>query len=194
MDSDPKDGYNEQLSAYASSAVSSASATQLSNHTTLILAMTNMDIRVPFDEAYVTLVGTAVYLFSYYEWTIIYVIERLEPGFLPEYCRNHRRGITSGKVSERFKTAVDNYHGGKGVETTELECCSQIFYDLVQKRNALIHAHPITDEGGAQILNYQASPSKQISDMKWESVRLEEFIREIDVAAYQIGNVFEYLR
>ena len=88
---------------------------------------------------------------------------------------------------------MNNYYGGKGVETTELECCSQIFYDLVQKRNALIHAHPITDEGGAQILNYQASPSKQISDMKWESVRLEEFIREIDVAACQIGNVFEHL-
>ena len=71
-------------------------ATQLSNHTTLILAMTNMDIRVPFDEAYVTLVGTAVYLFFYYEWTVIYVIDLLEPGFLPEYCR-HPRGITSGK-------------------------------------------------------------------------------------------------
>ena len=155
--------------------------------------MTNMNIRVPFDEDYVKLVGTAVYLFFYYEWTVIYVIDLLEPGFLPEYCR-HPRGITSGKVSERFKTAVDNYHGGKGVETTELECCSQIFYDLVQRRNALIHAHPITDEGGAQILNYQASPSKQISDMKWESVRLEEFICKIDVAAYQIGNVFEYLR
>ena len=72
-----------------------------------------------------------------------------------------------------------------------------LFTDILRSGTetyALIHAHPITDEGGAQILNYQASPSKQISDMKWESVRLEEFIREIDVAAYQIGNVFEYLR
>ena len=41
--------------------------------------------RVPFDEDYVKLVGTAVYLFSYYEWTIIYMIERLEPGFVVEY-------------------------------------------------------------------------------------------------------------
>ena len=37
-----------------------------------------MNTRVPFDDDYVKLVGTAVYLFSYYEWAIIYVVERLE--------------------------------------------------------------------------------------------------------------------
>ena len=51
-----------------------------------------MNTRVPFDDDYVKLVGTAVYLFSYYEWAIIYVVERLQPGFLPEYCRKHLRG------------------------------------------------------------------------------------------------------
>ena len=44
---------------------------------------------------------------------------------------------------------------------------------FVQKRNALIHAHPITADGGAQILNYQASLAKQISDMKWEVASLQ---------------------
>ena len=43
-----------------------------------------MNTRVPFDDDYVKLVGTAVYLFSYYEWTITYVVERLEPGFVFE--------------------------------------------------------------------------------------------------------------
>ena len=46
-----------------------------------------MNTRVPFDDDYVKLMGTAVCLFSYYEWAIIYAVERLEPGFLPEYCR-----------------------------------------------------------------------------------------------------------
>ena len=126
-----------------------------------------MNTRVPFDDDYVKLVGTAVYLFSYYEWAIIYVVERLEPGFVPEYCRKHRRGMTSGTVFTRFMNAVERYAGDKGVEKTELKCCGLTFDHLVQKRNALIHAHPITDDGGAQILNYQASPAKQISDMKW---------------------------
>ena len=57
----------------------------------------------------------------------------------------------------------------------------------MQKRNALIHAHPITDDSGAQILNYQASLAKQISDMKWEVASLQEFIHEVDAAACQIG-------
>ena len=152
-----------------------------------------MNTRVPFDDDYVKLVGTAVYLFSYYEWAIIYVVERLEPGFVPEYCRKHRRGMTSGTVFTCFMNAVERYAGDKGVEKTELKCCGLTFDHLVQKRNALIHAHPITDDGGAQILNYQASPAKQISDMKWEVASLQEFIHEVDAAACQIGEMFKKL-
>ena len=74
-----------------------------------------MNTRVPFDDDYVKLVGTAVYLFSYYEWAIIYVVERLEPGFVREYCRKHRRGMTSGTVFTRFMNAVERYAGDKGV-------------------------------------------------------------------------------
>ena len=152
-----------------------------------------MNTRVPFDDDYVKLMGTAVYLFSYYEWAIIYAVERLEPGFLPEYCRKHSRGMTSGAVSKRFMHAVERYAGDKGVEKTELKCCELTFDRLVQKRNALIHAHPITDDSGAQILNYQASLAKQISDMKWEVASLQEFIHEVDAAACQIGEMFEKL-
>ena len=152
-----------------------------------------MNTRVPFDDDYVKLVGTAVYLFSYYEWAIIYVVERLEPGFVPEYCRKHQRGMTSGDVSTRFMHAVERYAGDKGVEKTELQCCGLTFDHLVQKRNALIHAHPITDDGGAQILNYQASPTKQISEMKWEIASLQEFIHEVDAAVCQTGEMFETL-
>ena len=61
-----------------------------------------MNTRVPFDDDYVKLMGPAVYLFSYYEWAIIYAVERLEPGFLPEYCRKQSRGMTPGAVSKRF--------------------------------------------------------------------------------------------
>ena len=152
-----------------------------------------MNTRVPLDDDYVKLVGRAVYLFSYYEWAIIYVVERLEPGFVGEYCRKHWRGMTSGAVSTRFMDAVERYAGDNGVENTELKCCWLTFEHLVQKRNALIHAHPITDDGGAQILNYQTSPVRQISDMKWKVASLQEFIREVDAAACQIGEMFEKL-
>ena len=153
-----------------------------------------MNTRVPFDDAYVTLVGKTVYVFSYYEWTVIYITEKLQPGFLAEYCRRHWKGMTSGQVSRRLMNAVESYVGDSGVERNELECCWLTFDTLVQKRNALIHAHPITDADGAQILNYQASPAKQIADMKWKATRLEEFLRQLDVAAVQAGQIFARLR
>ena len=150
-----------------------------------------MNTQVPFDDNYVNLLGIAVYLFSYYEWGIISVIDRLEPGFVNEYCREHP--MTSGKVSNRLGTTVDSYAGDTRVEKRELERCSLTFRDLVQKRNALIHAHPITDDGGAQILNYQASPTKKIPDLKWKAARLEKFVREVDDAACEIGRVYQDL-
>ena len=127
------------------------------------LKKVEMKTRIPFDKDYVKLVGTAVYLFSYYEWGIIYIIERLAPGFVVEYCR--KKTMSSGVVLQRFKRALQDA-GGHTADKAALECCSQEFANLIKKRNALLHAHPITDIDGAQILNYQANPSKPISDMK----------------------------
>ena len=140
-----------------------------------------MKTRVPFDEDYVRLVGTAVYLFSYYEWVVIYIVEQLEPGFVAEYCRE--KTMPSGVVSMRFKRALASYAGGQDVDKRDLGLCSREFDDLVHRRNALIHAHPITDVDGAQILNYQGTPTKRIVDMKWETVDIERFVEEVDAAA-----------
>ena len=146
---------------------------------------------MPFDEAYVRLVGTAVYLFSYYEWEIIYIVERLEPGFVAKYSRD--KPMTSGVVSARFKSALASYAGGQGVDKGDLENCSCEFNGLVHIRNALIHAHPITDVGGAQILNYQAMPTKPISDMKWEAVEIKRLIEEVDAAACRANVLLQAL-
>ena len=84
--------------------------------------------RVPFNDDYVKLVGIAVYLFSYYEWGIIYIMERLAPGFVTEYCRE--KTMTSGEVSRRFEEALANYAGGQGVDKSDLESCSREFDGL----------------------------------------------------------------
>ena len=148
--------------------------------------------RVPFDEDYVKLVGTAVYLFSYYEWTIIYIIERLEPGFVAEYSREQT--MPSGEVLNRFKRALEQDAGGHDVDRSTLRSCSDEFAGLVDKRNALIHAHPITDIGGAQILNYQSKPSRPISDMKWEDVDIEKLTEEVDEAACRANELLRWFK
>ena len=118
-------------------------------------------------------------------------MERLQPGFLAEYSREHKRGMTSGQVRDRLEKAVEGYAGDRGIEKRALECCWLVFADLIPKRNALIHAHPITDDDGAQILNYQSSPDAPISDMKWESASIEKFIQEVDTAACQAGQILQ---
>lgn len=153
-----------------------------------------MSARVPFDDNYVKLVGTVVYLFSYYEWTIIYILERLQPGFVAEYTREHKHGMTSGMVRERFRTAVEEYAEDRGVEKRALECCWFVFAELIPKRNALLHAHPITGDDGAQILNYQGSPVAPISDMTWDVARIEQFIQEVDAAACQVSEILARLQ
>ena len=148
-----------------------------------------MRIRVPFDDDYVKLLGIAVYLFSYYEWTIIWIVEVLEPGFLAEYLR--KNPMTSGQVKCRFKGALASYAGDHG---KELRICSREFDGLVHRRNALIHAHPSTDVGGAQILNYQSKPTKPITDMKWTSDDINIFVEEVDTAFCRASDLLHGLK
>lgn len=147
-----------------------------------------MNYRIPFDDDYVEEVGKAVYMFAYYEWAIIYLVERLQPGFVRAYCRGRRR-MTSGTVRKRFGNALDSYTGSHGVDEARLEECYQKFDSLIPKRNALIHAHPITGVNRSQILNYQGNPSQLISDMKWEHSQIEEFMKEIDEAACEANEL-----
>ena len=91
--------------------------------------------------------------------------------------------MTSGRVLKAFENALDQRGAGnKGLETSLRPCCTK-FSELIVERNALIHAHPITDPNEGQILNYQTEPSKPISDMKWEPDRIRTFIKDVDEAA-----------
>ena len=150
-----------------------------------------MKTRVPFSESYVRLVGTAVYLFSYYEWQIIYIVDELAPGFVQEYSRQNT--LTSRAVQKRFNAAL----GHCGVRNAELHsslaACRDSFSKLIARRNALIHAHPITDPVEGQILHYQTKPSKPISDMRWEPDEIRAFIKDVDEAACEANALFYHL-
>ena len=114
-------------------------------------------LRVPFDPNYVALVGKAVYVFAYYEWAVIYLMEQFERGFVARYCR--KEIMTSGKVKKKLQSILDDpatvY---TEVSSTELRNCCDRFGKLIDKQNALIHAHLITDADGSQISTTKASP------------------------------------
>lgn len=139
-------------------------------------------IRVPYDPTYTALVGTAVYVFAYYEWVVIYLIRHFRPNFVSRYCRG--APMTSGKVRGELEAILnDGSTVYNKVSRAELEACCRQFASLVDKRNALIHAHPITDNDGSQILNYQAKANRPLPDMKWPTASVEQVVKEFDAAA-----------
>jgi hypothetical protein len=149
--------------------------------------------RVPVDDSYAALVGKAVYIFAYYEWAIIYVTDYLRSGFVNEYSRG--ASMTSGAVRQEFQNTIDSPHVSfANVSKAELQTCCDEFEKLTVKRNALIHAHPITDSDGSQVLAYQTEVTKPIPDMKWPRAEVESTIGEFDAAAVSAGVLLDRLR
>ena len=75
-----------------------------------------------------------------------------------------------------------------------LDACSDEFASLIPRRNALIHAHPITDTPtGAQILNFQSGLSEVIADMKWNSEAVERFALDVSRASTKARTLLEQL-
>ena len=129
-----------------------------------------------------------MYMFSYYEWTLVYIIEQLEPGFVREYSREIP--LTSGQLARRLCETIKEQTDISESDRNDLTGLHKKFKELVAQRNALIHAHPVTEEGGAQILNYQASTKRPISDLTWKTERIEEFRNQIDRASSRASKVF----
>jgi len=141
-----------------------------------------MATRAPFDPSYTALVGTAVYVFAYYEWAVIYLIQQFKPGFVSRYCRG--APMTSGQIKREIEAILnDAATVYTKVSYAELQTCCDRFGALIDKRNALIHAHPITDTDGTQILNYQAKIDRPLPDMKWPVANVEQVLQEFDAAA-----------
>ena len=151
--------------------------------------------RIPVNDEYSAVLGKAVYIFAYYEWTIIYIIEHLNSGFVTQYSRPLKKPITSGALKQKLELVIDlTTFPINGLSREQLEECCSNFEALVVQRNALIHAHPITDKDGSQILSYQTNSSNRISDKKWPINEVESFIQEIDTAAISAGKILEKLR
>jgi hypothetical protein len=148
--------------------------------------------RVPVDDLYAALVGKAVYIFAYYEWTIIYAIEYLQSGFVQKYSRGGP--MTSGKVRQELQNTINStLVSFAKVSQAELQECCDEFEKLIVKRNALIHAHPITDLDRSQIFAYQTKITKPLPDMKWQRPEVESIIQEIDAAACRAGDLLDRL-
>lgn len=103
--------------------------------------------------------------------------------------------MTSGDVRQEFQGTINSsLVSFSKVSKIELQACCDKFEGLIVKRNALIHAHPITDSDGAQILAYQTRVTKALPDMKWPRAEVEAIIHELDASACHVGAILDRLR
>ena len=138
--------------------------------------------RIPMNKEYIEALGKAVYSFAYYEWTIIYIIEQFDTGYVGLYSRS-KTPITSGNVFRQFEKILI------GNNDPMLNKCKNTFKELKDERNALIHWHPCTSKDGRQVLNYQASIDKNIHDLQWDIEILNEFVLKISDAEIEASNI-----
>lgn len=151
-----------------------------------------MQIRVPIDVEYTSAVGKAIYIFAYFEWAIIYVIDHFCRGYLAKYCRG--KPATSGAVKLELDRILANKSTNFGkVSRDDLQKLCDRFGALIEKRNALIHGHPITDTDGSQILNYQGRINKPLPDMKWPLTEVIALLHEFDTAACDANDLLHRL-
>lgn len=147
-----------------------------------------MDTCIPMQDEYVNLLGKAVYSFAYYEGTIVDILSYLDVNFRQRYYREW--ALTAGNLKNKFKEILNNQQK----YILELNQCLNDFSDLIDKRNRLIHSHPITDKEDGQILNYQADVKKSIHDFKWKKDEVIEFIKEINDRERVASELLEKLR
>lgn len=149
-----------------------------------------MNLRIPYEEAYVSLLGQAVYFFGYYEKLIVECVDYLNDGFAAACSRDS--AFTAGSVAKRFREEIAKLVDSAKKES--LKGLSKEFDGLVAKRNALIHARPITDSEGAQTFAYQGKVTTPFADFWWSTDKLREVIEDFDAASCRAADVLEQLR
>lgn len=113
-------------------------------------------LRIPGDQAYFQSVGLATIAFARLEWDVVWLCERIEPGYIHTIDATPRSGgrvgpgKTAGKIATDFLERAGELNGYSF--QPDLVAEAERFRDLVVIRNALLHGKPGTAPGGEQRL------------------------------------------
>lgn len=140
-----------------------------------------MKDNIQYYKCYVYHLGLAVYTFSYYETLIIDICAVLDQNFRDKYYR--KKSMTSGFLNKELNDLIKT---SPKDNRDALFVMSQDFRALIEKRNALIHAHPIY----GNILNYQTNVEKiGINDYTWSLKDIEYFIDVLGTKIYEAASL-----
>jgi hypothetical protein len=111
--------------------------------------MTKTTRRIHVDPEYACALGYAVYCFGSLEWNVVWIIERLDPGYIQKIRGKSARNISNDLIARTKKSPW--------LEATllsRLRALSDRFSILVDRRNELLHANSSSAPGGGQRLHY----------------------------------------
>lgn len=134
------------------------------------------EFRIPADDEYTAMLGRAIYNFTYYEWGVVWMIEKIHPGYLQHYSS---KGPTAGVVAAGFLVAANSLD-------PRIAACAAQFDRLRIERDKLLHAHPYTAVGGVQQLSYRG----RHPGAEWPLPDIENAARKFDDAACELNNLF----
>jgi hypothetical protein len=103
-------------------------------------------LRVPVEDAYVTALGRAAYVFSSVEWNAVYCCEKLETGFVQKAVK-----LTAGQIADKLLSLMKK-RPARAVDWQRCVDAAAEFKRLTRRRNDLMHANPGTAPNGEQQL------------------------------------------
>lgn len=136
--------------------------------------------KLPADEKYLLALGCAVYRFSNLEWSIIWLLETLDEGFL-----KRSKKVAANTIAKKFGSVLNNV-GEKVSNLADLEKLQSDFAKLVILRDSLIHSNPFTDESGVPNLSYNGRHGRK----RWTQENIEEFSEEVRSLSTAWSSVF----
>ncbi|KHA80263.1 hypothetical protein NC77_02360 [Janthinobacterium lividum] len=145
--------------------------------------------RVAYDKNYVANVGLATYVFAGYEGLICEVLDFFIENFRYHVARE--KPLTSGIICEKLLLILQHPQMQYTCVTKkELEEMHEAFFDLIERRNALIHGRPATaPDGKSPVLNYQAFKSNKCMDFLWLIEDVQRFTLDVSEAQYVVDEI-----
>ncbi len=110
--------------------------------------------RIAARDDYLTALGRAVFNFGYLQWVVETTTGLLAPGYMDA---QPAAPAAVADITVRFSRAVRHCRFLDAADQQALEAQVDRFKALVGRRNDLIRGHPLTEESGAQEIQFGGS-------------------------------------
>ena len=115
------------------------------------------------DTEYLTALGKAVFSYALLEYRVVWILEKLSPGYIDKYRASFR--TTAAKLSSALEDQSNSLAKTRPQLADKLKSLRSEFVELGRQRNDLLHANPASSPSGDQILIRQNFQSHIVWDI-----------------------------